>query len=88
MDDKKIVKYKMTKKDIITEIQERIADARNEFDFYAAEKAAATEDVDARAYAHDMQYNALLRWDTLERLLATIEGKDYGWDERNGGKKQ
>lgn len=44
-------KDKMTKKDIITEIRARIADARDEFSFYAAEKAAATEDADARAYA-------------------------------------
>ena len=73
-----MMKDKMTKKDIIAEIRARIADSRDEFDFYAAEKAAATEDADARAYAHDMQYNALLRWDTLERLLATIEGNDYG----------
>lgn len=69
-----MMKDKMTKKDIITEIRARIADARDEFDFYAAEKAAATEDAAARAYAHDMQYNALMRWDTLERLLSTIEG--------------
>lgn len=72
-------KDKMTKKDIIAEIRARIADSRDEFDFYAAEKAAATEDADARAYANDMQYNALLRWDTLARLLATIEGDDYGY---------